>query len=711
MVKLIKPRRQVLDPNQIPLITPDSNWKRPKELPDLTRVDDLAIDTENLDQGLIDQRGPGWAFRSKSAGGYVAGVSAAWREGGDLKSIYVPVAHPDTECFDPKQVKRWVKSLLTPKAGQRRIFCNAGYDLGWLNTEWDIKLPDGKFIHDVGAQAMLIDENRPTKKGQDSAYTLDSIAEWLGVERKDETMLREAALAYGYKGRDVKRYIARMPGRYVGIYGEQDARSTLLSFEKMLPEIDEQELNDAYDLEMELVPTVWAMRARGVRINEERLAQLFDQLMAQHEVALGKIYDITRQRVSIDEIRQREWLIRVCDMHGIDEYIKGEGEAGEVEAEFSKNWMRASAHPLPRAIAEAKQCHEAATKFVRDYLQHSVYNGRIHANINQFKTEDGGTKTHRFSYSAPPLQQMPSRPDPVEEWKLTEIIAQAIRTSFEPEPGQLWFAPDYSQQEYRLIVHYANLMECTKAEAAVAMYNEDPNTDFHNLVVALTGLTRRRAKDVNFAKAYGAGVRKFALMTGMTFEEAEKVMGQYDTEMPFVKQLNDICGNMAQERGYIRMIDKARSHFDDWEPRWLDRAERQRGYAQNWPMAPCRLEEALERAKVKGHPWFGRAMRRADTRKAMNRLIQGGAARQMKKAMALCARQGFIPMLQMHDELAFSLSKENDGRTIGELMRRAIIISVPMRVDEEYGETWGTAKYAFALARVPGKGRPVALAA
>jgi DNA polymerase I-like protein with 3'-5' exonuclease and polymerase domains len=711
MVKTVRPRRQRLNPDQMPLITPDSAWEVPDVLPDLSRVDDIAIDTEELDQGLIDERGPGWAFKSKSAGGYIAGVSAAWRQEGHVRSIYVPVAHPETNCIDMSRAKKWVASLLKPKGRQRRIFCNAGFDLGWIKTEMGIELPDGKFIHDIGAQAMLIDENRSPKKGQKSAYSLDAIAEWLGIERKDETLLRDAAFSYGYKGEDVKKYIAKVPARYVGPYAEQDARSTLLGFEKMLPIIAEQELNEAYDTEMELVPVVHAMRERGVRVNEERLAQLYDLLMDQHEKALQKIYDLIKQRVSIDEIRQKSWLIRVCEQEGIDEYIKGEDAEGKVETEFAKSWMRASKHPLPRAIAEAKQCHEAATKFVQSYLQASIYNGRIHANINQFRTEDGGTRSHRFSYSAPPLQQMPSRPDPVEDWKITEIIAQYLRMAFEPEKGELWFAPDYSQQEYRLIVHYAYLMECRKAAEAVAMYNDDPNTDFHNLVVALTGLTRRRAKDVNFAKAYGAGVRKFALMTGMTFEEAEQVMGQYDGEMPFVKELNDICSNAAQERGYIRMIDGARSHFDDWEPRYLDRSERERGFMYHYRMDPCRRDEALDRAQMKGHPWFGKALRRADTRKAMNRLIQGSAARQTKKAMVLCWREGYLPLLQMHDELAFSLKKESDGRRIGEIMRTAIIISVPMRVDEEYGTTWGTAKYPFKLARTPGKGLAPALAA
>jgi DNA polymerase I-like protein with 3'-5' exonuclease and polymerase domains len=711
MAKIVRPRKQVLDSRQVPMFTQPSNWTRPSELPDLTRyTGDIAIDSEELDNGIIGGMGAGWAFRNRDVGGYVAGVSVAYRDTSrKVVSLYVPVEHPDTDNFDKAAVGRWIKSIIHRPKGNS-VFCNAGYDLGWFNCDWDIELPDGSRIHDVGAQAMLIDENRKALPGQKSAYSLDSIAKWCGVSGKDEKLLRDAALDFGYKGEDVKRYIAKLPARYAGIYGEQDAVSTLLSHEIMMPKIAEEELERAYETEMGLIPCVHMMRKKGVRLNEERCAQLGDQLMDQYRAACQRIFDITKMRVTIDEIRQRDWLIKVCDMHGIDEYKK-EDEEGNYDAEFSKDWMRASQHPLPRAIAEAKQCHEASTKFVHSYLLKSVYRGRIHANINQFKTENGGTRSHRFSYSEPPLQQMPSRPDPVEGWKITEIIAQQLRMSFEPEPGHLWFAPDYSQQEYRLICHYAYLLDCRKADMAVDMYNQDPNTDFHNLVVALTGLTRRRAKDVNFAKAYGAGVKKFALMTGMTLEEAAAVMGQYDGEMPFVKELNEICEREAQNRGYIRMIDGARSHFDDWEPRWLSNEERRRGWAASYPMAPCRIEEARERCANDNHPWFGKQLRRADTRKAMNRLIQGSAARQVKMAMLACWRAGFVPMLQIHDELAFSLKKESDGRAIGTLMREVIKISVPMRVDEEYGMSWGTAKYSFKDAKKSGKGALPALAA
>ena len=712
MAKSVKPRKQVLNPDQIPLITPDSAWSMPTELPDLSRVGDIAWDTENWDMGLNKDRGPGWAFRSREVGGYMAGVSAAWREGNAVRSIYVPIEHPDSECFDKERVARWVRDMMLKRKGGRNKFCNAGYDLGWMQTELDVAVPDdGARLDDVGCQAMMLDENRRTKPGFTSAFTLDAIADWLGVPGKDEALLRDAAFSFGYKGKDVKRFIAKLPSRYVGPYAEADAVSTFLCDEKMMPLVIGDSMRDAYQVEMDLIPVIHAMRARGVRINVDRALQLEETLLERYELNCRKIKDITKMNVTIDELRDRSWLIRTCEMNGIDEY-KREAEGGGEEAGFTKDWMRASQSPLVRHIAEAKQCHEAATKFVRTYILESLHNGRIHANINQFMSEEGGTRSHRFSYSAPPLQQMPSRPDPVEGWDVTEYIAQQLRMSFEPEPGELWFAPDYSQQEYRLIVHYAFLLECGKAAEAVAKYLNDPKTDFHNLVVEMTGLTRRRAKDVNFAKAYGAGVRKFALMTGMSLEEAAAVMGQYDGEMPFVKELNEICQREAASRGYIRMIDGARAHFDDWEPRWLDNAERNRGFAEHYQMGPCRHVEAQVRVKMAGHPWFGKMLRRADTRKAMNRLIQGSAARQVKAAMVACWRAGFRKMmLQIHDELAFSLTKEKDGQAIGEIMRDVIRLKVPMRVDEEYGETWGTAKYSFADARKPGKGAAPALLA
>lgn len=83
----------------------------------------------------------------------------------------------------------------------------------------------------------------------------------------------------------------------------------------------------------------------------------------------------------------------------------------------------------------------------------------------------------------------------------------------------------------------------------------------------------------------------------------------------------------------------------------------------------------------------------------MNRLIQGSAARQTKLAMRVCWQEGFLPLLQMHDELCFPIEREKDGQRIGEIMRNVVPLKVPVRVDEEYGTNWGNANQNYAQAR------------
>lgn len=702
MVRVVKPRKMKMNPEQIPLITPDSPWRVPKELPDLSKIDVVAIDTEEKDDGLAHGRGPGWAFGS----GYISGVSAAWRTGDKMNSIYVPITHPETDNFPKENVANWVRHIYDKCSV---VFCNAAFDIGWIDC--DLQVPPPRRVHDIGCMAFMIDENRRAERGFDRAYSLDGIANWLGLPGKDEQLLLDAAISYGFRGRsEVKNNLYRIPARYVGPYAEQDAVATLTSFEIMEPRIDADGMRDAYQTEMDLVPLIHYMRKRGIRLDVDGAEALRDDLLRRRDQLLEELSRrlAGRRLVTMKDIRSHDWLLRTCEAEGVQVPMaetdaskrdsKYSGDDPVLRASFKKDWMRADEHWLPRFIAEAKQCDEAANKFVQGYLLDFAHRGRVHASINQYMTEEGGTRSHRFSYADPPLQQMPSRPDPVPGWDLTEKIAKALRGVIMPEEGELWFAPDYSQQEYRLIVHYASLLDCDKAEDAVAKYNNDPKTDFHNLVVELTGLTRRRAKDCNFAKAYGAGVPKFAIMTGMSLEEAAKTMGQYDEEMPFVKQLNDKCSKSAQSRGWIRLLDGARSHFDDWEAAFLTKEERSRGWREGRPMYPCRIDEARARTQDPHHPWYGKRLKRAMAHKAMNRLIQGGAARQVKKAMVACWKEKLYPLIQIHDELGFSLSSEKVGQQIGEIMREVVKLRVPMRVDEEYGQSWGDAKHSFAEA-------------
>lgn len=633
---------------------PASDWTPPTELPDLRGAGVIAIDTETRDDGLRHDRGPGWAIGA----GHVVGVSIASGRG----SVYVPLRHPDTENFDRGQVERWLRDHM--HGPDRVVFQNAAYDLGWITTDFDIAVPE-KF-DDTMAMAYMLDEQR-------RAYNLDALCRWQGVPGKDETMLRDAARALGC---DPKGDLWRMPGKYVGPYAEQDAASTLELHSKMLPQLVGQGVLDAYHLECDLIPMVLAMRRRGVRFDTRRAPQVRDRLLGQRDEALAELsrrLSIGRS-VAIDDIKSPRFMAGAFRGENIPVPKTEKGNDS-----FESEWMAKLDHWLPQLCARALKMHDAGDKFVQTYLIDYAHRGRIHAEIHQFRDDRGGTKTSRFAYSDPPLQQMPSR-DPE--------IADEIRGLFLPEPGEVWGALDYSQQEYRLIVHFAALCRVAGAEKPVAMYRDNPKTDFHSMVAELTGLPRRRAKDVNFAKAFGAGVPKFALMTGMSLEEAEATMKQYDEEAPFVKRLGEFVQGVATRRGYIRMLDGARARFERWEPRWVDYEEAR---ASGKPLGPCEWWEAMARVADPEHPWRGN-LRRAFTHKAMNWLIQGSAARMTKLSMRACWRAGLLPLLQMHDELDFSFSEKSQGELAVECMRDTVKLEVPVVVDAEYGATWGKAK-------------------
>ena len=92
------------------------NWQTPQELPDLRRVGIIALDTETNDEGLRADRGSSWPWRD----GYVGGISVAWRAEGDMRAIYIPLRHPDSDYFDPAQVYRWLEDLVASRRASSR---------------------------------------------------------------------------------------------------------------------------------------------------------------------------------------------------------------------------------------------------------------------------------------------------------------------------------------------------------------------------------------------------------------------------------------------------------------------------------------------------------------------------------------------------------------------------------------------------------------
>jgi len=668
------------------LFKPDSEWQAPTSLPVVPDGAWIAIDTETNDRGLQRGVGPGWVHRD----GWLCGVSWAW-DGG---SGYAPIRHPDTPaCFDHDIVVAWLGDLC------RRchvVFQNGPYDMGWTGIR-------PMRPHDTHTMAVLLDENRP-------AYDLDSICAWQGIEGKDEALLREAVITHGGNPRRVKEFLWQLPARYVGPYAEQDAVATLEAARRMIPQLETNGLMAAYDLECELTPHVLEMRTRGIPISIDRAEQNQELLRghARRELAELKSKLSSRRELTIDDVRSPRWLEHTFTELGIAFPRTAKTEQGSFDKEFLEN----CAHPAAQHIARARAYHDGAEKFIGTYILEHLDRGRLHAEIHQLRSADGGTRTYRFSYSNPPLQQMnrpePDKANPDHKDHIPGYvdIGTMIRECFVPERGCVWSAPDYSQQEYRLIVHYAARLELRRSEEAVSYYHENEKADYHNLVVEMTGLTRKRAKDCNFAKAFGAGVPKFALMAGLSLDEAQEIMQTYDEKLPFVAEFAAKAKGMADRKGYVRLLDGRRRRFDDWEASWIPKEEWEEGRRAGHLMTPCSLEEAHKRQSLDDHPWRGKRLRRADTRKAGNSIIQGGAAVQTKMALLACAREGLLPMLQMHDELCFSSSSEHEAERPAEIMRDVVPLLVPVRVDNEHGPDWGRAKYTYSEAvRMVERGR------
>jgi DNA polymerase I-like protein with 3'-5' exonuclease and polymerase domains len=636
----------------------------PAKLPDLRRAGIIALDTETNDEGLRADRGSGWPWR----GGHVCGVSIAYRADGDIRSHYFPLRHPDTNNFNPEQVFRWLKDLVASDV--RFVTQNGLYDWGWLRAEANIRMPSADRLEEIGALATMINENL-------HRYNLNDLCIWRGLPGKDETLLREAVKAAGFaSGRkkiNIKEHIWQLPAHLVGPYTEADAVSTLALFEDLNPIIDREGTRDAYRLEVDLLPMVHEMRRRGIRIDQNAAEAARDHCLRKRDTALADLSEKLGTVTGMDEIASPKWKAGTFDAHRIKYPRTKKGNPSFKAGKMG--WMATHPHWLPQLIASANKYDAAGDKFLEGHILAHLIKGRIHAEINPHRSDNGGTRSFRFSYSDPPLQQMPSR---------DEELAPLIRSVFLPEDGEIWCKPDISQQEFRFVVHHAFKRNLAGAKAAVERYRNNPDTDFHELVAEITGLPRTAAKAVNFAKIYGAGVEKFGEMIGKPLSEAQRIYKQYDRQLPFVSRLARICQDDAHKLGYTLLYDGARRHWDRWAPRTFSKGA-----------GPCSLEEAKQRTLDPAHPWFDEWLHRTDIHTALNALIQGSAARHTKLWMRACWHEGIVPLLQMHDALDCSVTTREQGELVARLACEVVQLEVQMRVDMKFGKSWGDATHTW----------------
>lgn len=627
--------------DQLGLFKPDIKWD-PPEFRELEG--DQAWDLETHDPTL-HTLGPGWCWENT---GKIIGFSVTDSTG---FTGYYPVGHIEGN-LPLTLVLKWVQRQLD-KPG-RKFFANAQYDLGWFKRYGLRYNPDE--LHDVQLMSPVLDELR-------FSHSLDNLARDFLGDKKDERELADAAQAYGLgaKKRQYMQNLHRLPAKFVAGYAEHDSRITYQLSLELLQRIQKEDKEDnaterglmtTYELERSLIPVLVDMRYRGVRIDREKAKRLKREWEQKRVECISRIKDISG--ITVDEWAA-ESVEKAFIAMGITNYPRTEKTN---QPSFTQDWLKANGTELAQQVLGARRYQKAASTFIDSILRYSEKDGRIHCQFNQMKKgeDEGGTVTGRFSSQDPNLQQQPS-PEKDPE------IGGAIRSLYLPEEGQRWAALDYSAQEPRFTVHWAHVANMEGAEEAARKYNEDADTDYHQMVADMCGIERKPAKIINLGLAYGMGEVKLCNQLGLPLgmwetregqvrecagDEGKKLFELYHKSVPFVKGLTDLCTRKAKKRGYVRTYVGRKLHF----------YKSKDGYY-------------------------------AGTHKAMNKLIQGSSADQVKIALRKMWDAGLTLLLTIHDENDISFESYEELQIASKIMLEAIKISVPSKLDIEIGENWG----------------------
>lgn len=645
----------------IPAI-PDTGWTAPTEFPRLADVKVLAIDTETKDTALVT-KGPGFRRIGTEDEAHMVGLAVGTEDGGRW---YFPMRHTiaPEQNLDPGHVLAWARdNICTP--GQTKIGANLMYDVDAL---WSEGVPvTGPFI-DVQFAEALIDENR-------FSYSLENLLnDYFGQGKTKDALQAWIDRAYGSADR-YRADIWRAPPCLVGPYAEGDVDGPLRLWATQKEKLAAEGLTDLFAIESELIEPLVHMRQHGVRVDVEYAMRLDDELTTAMAVLDQQLQALAGRKISVTAPND---IARLFDIAGASYPKTPTGLPS-----FTKQFLENCKHPAALLIIERRKLAKYRDTFVRGYVLNLHVNGRIHALFHPLKGDENGTVSGRFSSSLPNLQNIPVR-DPV--W------GPKLRALFLPEPGELWGRHDWSQIEYRFLAHYA---QGPSGDVVRAQYNDDPNTDFHEMTLGMVAPVagwdlsdpaerkgrRRPIKNINFGLTYGMGPEKLRNDLGLTEEQGDDLFDAYHTAVPFVKKTYDVAQQRARDRGFIKTILNRRARFPLWEPKFNHGEAKKRG---------LRREAALEA--------YGERIVRAYTHKTLNRLLQGSAADLMKLAMRDMWRAGVHRelghmLLTCHDETGHSVNGSKASLEaldeVKHIMENCLKLRIPVTAEQSTGVNWG----------------------
>ncbi|EAH0768087.1 DNA polymerase I, partial [Listeria monocytogenes] len=401
------------------------------------------------------------------------------------------------------------------------------------------------------------------------------------------------------------------------------------------------------DLELPLTFVLAEMEMQGVSVDTERLENMKVELAGRLKTLEESIHSLAGEAFNINSPKQLGVILfEKLGLPAVKKTKTGYSTAADVLESLSGKHAIIDEILLYRQLGKIQSTYIEGLLKVTDKETH-----KVHTRFNQTLTQTG-----RLSSVDPNLQNIPIR---LEE-------GRKIRQVFVPsKPGWKMFSADYSQVELRVLAHISedeNLIYAFKHDYDI--HTKTAMDVFHVEQDEVDSLMRRQAKAVNFGIVYGISDYGLSQNLGITRKEAKDFIDRYFVSYPAVKEYMQDIVRFAKEKGYVETILHRRRYI----PEIVSRNFNVRGFAE---------------------------------RTAMNTPIQGSAADIIKKAMILMSERLVSEklkaklLLQVHDELIFEAPEAEIAKLeeiVPDVMENAVELSVPLKVDSAFGDTWYDAK-------------------
>lgn len=604
------------------------------ELPDLKGAQRLYLDVETTSgDPKIASTNP-WHHCA------IAGIAVTADE--CKQAWYIPIRHHDERWNLPLEpVVEWLRNTVSSCAAW--INHNIKYDAHCCAQEEAIFT--GELI-DTLTLAKLIDSDRVMRGG----YGLRTLSlAWLDKDIS-KTELRVSTFLRELRSKDY----GVVPADILGEYACQDVLTNRALYHYILDKMPERS-QLICSIEMKVTPVLWDIEQRGVHL--DLLESKKKELSTLNEILTieERLHKITGQPMRPHT--NDDCFEVLCNQFGLP--ILAQTETGNPSFDKAA-LLEYSTHPLvmtnPKLVEIIKRClryRELSTfysLFLEPYSNLAV-GDILHPSYNQT------VRTGRMSCSAPNMQQ----------------LSNMAKRLIIPAPGYGFLSADYSQIEFRLIVHYI------QNPAAIAAYTKNPRTDFHQWVADMCKIPRKPAKHVNFCIGYGGGKKKVIAVLSSVMELVGELMKQAGED-------HNLFDTLRTRR--------AREVYDK--------------YHETLPELRQVTKEAERRCMSRGFVFtaYGRHrhLPRASAWRAFNSLTQGTAADVMKASLVAVSPRynkttrgfGMHCVAVVHDEILFEVPSAVPRRKVEKHVTQVmenteVKFRVPMIVDTKWlSGSWGS---------------------